>query len=246
MNNVPQPPTLEQLRAKWSAVSVRLRATYGVPTWRQALSPVDELVSTILSQSTNDANRDRGFYALKRRYARWEELLDAPTAEVVETIKPAGLANQKGPRIQEALRTVHARQGSITLDFLETMPMDEAKAWLTSIDGVGPKTAAIILCFAFNREAFPVDTHVHRVSMRLGFFGAKVNADKAHIIMEQIVPPDEYYTGHLNVIQHGREICHARNPECERCPLTDLCEYYKIVNAQQIPPAPRSRAPKGQ
>lgn len=217
--------TLQQ--KKWAKVSERLRKQYGFPEWRQFLPPIDELVSTILSQSTSDTNRDKGFYALKAKYPTWEAVRDADPDEVIATIRPAGLANQKGPRIQQALRTVTQRVGSLSLDFLGEIPIDEAKAWLTSIDGIGPKTAAIILCFAFNRPAFPVDTHVHHVSQRLGFIGEKVNPDKAHPIMEAIVPPEEYFAGHLNVIQHGREICHARGPECERCPLTDLCDYYQ-------------------
>jgi endonuclease-3 len=215
------------LQEKWAKVSARLREAYGFPAWRQFLPPVDELVSTILSQSTSDTNRDKGYYALKAKYPTWEAVRDADPDEVIATIRPAGLANQKGPRIQQALRTVTERVGSINLDFLGELPIDEAKAWLTSIDGIGPKTAAIILCFAFNRAAFPVDTHVHRVSQRLGFIGAKVNPDKAHPIMEAIVPPEEYFAGHLNLIRHGREICHARGPACERCPLTDLCEFYQ-------------------
>jgi endonuclease-3 len=217
------------LRQKWTQVSARLQNAYGTPSWRQALPPVDELVSTILSQSTSDTNRDKGFNALKARYATWEAVRDASPGEVVETIRPAGLANQKGPRIQQALKTVSDRVGSLDLGFLNELPIEDAKKWLTSIDGVGPKTAAIILCFAFNRAAFPVDTHVHRISSRLGFFAASVSADKAHPIMEAIVPPDEYYSGHLNLIRHGREICHARNPECERCPLTDLCDFYQAA-----------------
>lgn len=221
------PRALQKQRQKWLDVSARLQALYGFPAWRQFLPPVDELVSTILSQSTTDANRDKGFFALKACYPTWEAVRDAPEAEVIATIRPAGLANQKGPRIQKALQTVTDRVGALNLDFLATLPIDEAKAWLVSIDGVGPKTAAIILCFAFNRDAFPVDTHVHRVTGRLGFIGAKVSADKAHPIMETIVPPAEYFAGHLNLIRHGREICHARNPECERCPLTDLCDFYQ-------------------
>jgi endonuclease-3 len=218
--------TLEVLKNKQQRIAARLAEQYGYPTWRQHLPPVDELVSTILSQSTSDTNRDRGFDALKARYPSWEAVRDAPNAEVIETIRPAGLANQKGPRIQAALRTLTEKAGRITLDHLDDMSIDDAKAWLTSINGVGPKTAAIILCFAFGRPAFPVDTHVHRVTGRLGLIGPKVTAEQAHPILEEIVPPEDYYAFHLQVIQHGREICHARSPECVRCVLQTECDYY--------------------
>lgn len=222
-------PSLPELKRKQARIARALEKIYGVPTWRQHLPPVDELVSTILSQSTSDTNRDKGFDALKARYPTWEAVRDAPAEEVIETIRPAGLANQKGPRIQAALRTLGERVGRITLDHLNDMSIEEAKAWLTSINGVGPKTAAIILCFAFGRPAFPVDTHVHRVTGRLGLIGPKVTAEQAHPILEQIVPPEDYYAFHLQVIQHGREVCHARNPECTRCPLQADCDYFKAT-----------------
>jgi endonuclease-3 len=162
---------LDALQWKQKRIAAALAEVYGAPTWRQHLPPVDELVSTILSQSTSDTNRDMGFDALKARFPTWEAVRDAPPHEVIAAIRPAGLANQKGPRIQAALRLLTERAGSITLDHLKDMPIEEARAWLTSINGVGPKTAAIILCFAFGRPAFPVDTHVHRVTGRLGLIG---------------------------------------------------------------------------
>ncbi|PJF44205.1 MAG: hypothetical protein CUN55_05175 [Phototrophicales bacterium] len=224
--------TLAERKEKYQAIAKILSEKYGYPTWRQHLPPVDELVSTILSQSTTDANRDRGFYALKAKYADWESVRDAPLEEIVEVIRPAGLANQKGPRIQEALRYISEQVGEISLDFLKDMPIEEAKQWLTKINGIGPKTAAIILLFSFNMPAFPVDTHVHRVTKRLGLIDSKTNADKAHTILEAIVPPEDYYAVHLNFIQHGREICKARNPLCQQCPLTVYCQYYQEVVKQ--------------
>ncbi|MBN1284914.1 MAG: endonuclease III [Anaerolineae bacterium] len=220
-------PDLEVKRAKYRAVAPLLCGAYGAPTWRQHLPPVDELVSTILSQNTNDANRDRAFDRLRKRCPTWEAVRDAPVETVIDAIRPAGLANQKGPRIQEALRYLTETQGSITLDHLADMALDDAKAWLTQINGVGPKTAAIILLFAFGRPAFPVDTHVHRVSKRLGLIDSKTSAERAHIEMEQIILPEDFYAFHLNMIQHGRTLCHARtDPECARCPLTAYCNYY--------------------
>ena len=214
---------ISQGKALYVPVAAVLREMYGVPQWRQHLPPLDELVSTILSQSTSDSNRDRGFEALKARYPSWEAVRDAPLDEVIATIRPAGLANQKGPRIQEVLARITTERGALDIDFLADVPLDEAKRWLTSLNGIGPKTAAIILLFAFNRPAFPVDTHVHRLSKRIGFIGPKVNAEKAHAIMEQIVPPEDYYVFHLNMIEHGRTMCHARNPRCMDCPLQSHC-----------------------
>lgn len=214
-------------KQKYNAVHQTLIETYGEPTWRQHLPPVDELVSTILSQSTSDINRDKGFYALKERYPDWESVMNAPEAEIVKTIRPAGLANQKGPRIQAALRYVKEERGDIKLDFLADLPLDEAKTWLTAIKGIGPKTAAIILLFAFGRPAFPVDTHVHRITRRLGLIGPKVTADKAHPILENMGNPETFYSLHLNLIQHGREICLARQPKCQQCSLRPYCDFYQ-------------------
>lgn len=190
---------------------------------------MDELISCILSQSTSDTNRDRGFAALKEKYATWQDVVDAPESELIETIRSAGLANQKGPRIQKTLKRIYEERGNYDIDFLIDMPIDEAKAWLTALDGIGPKTAAIVLCFAFGLPAFPVDTHVHRVGKRIGFLPEKTSADKAHPIMEAIVPESAYYAFHIHLIWHGREICKARGPICERCPLTAHCDYYQDV-----------------
>ena len=227
----PTIPDFERRQAKYKPVAAALANLYGVPQWRKNTPPMDELVSCILSQNTSDINRDRGFDALKARYPAWQMVVDAPVAELIDTIRPAGLSNQKGPRIQQVLRIIYAEQGDYNIDFLNDLSVDDAKAWLTSLPGVGPKTAAIVLCFAFGRPAFPVDTHVHRVSTRIGFLPAGINADKAHPMMEAIVPPEDYYAFHINLIQHGRSICHARGPRCERCPLTDCCDYYQGLSA---------------
>jgi endonuclease-3 len=217
----------ERRQAKYPPVSTELIALYGRPDWRKWLPPMDELVDCILSQSTTDSNRDRAFEALKTRYPSWEAVLEAPTEDVIETIRPAGLANQKGPRIQNVLRRIYEERGELKIDFLGDLPVEEAKQWLMRLDGVGPKTAAIVICFAFNKPAFPVDTHVHRVGQRIGFLPTGISADKAHPVMEAIIPPDDYYSFHLNLIRLGREICKARRPECERCPLTPYCDYYQ-------------------
>lgn len=186
---------------------------------------MDELVSTILSQNTNDTNRDRAFQALRARFPTWEAVRDAPAAQVVDAIRVSGLANQKGPRIQGVLREITAERGSLDLSFLLDLPLEEARAWLMKHNGVGPKTAAIVLCFSLGRPAFPVDTHVYRVTGRLGLRPEKISVEDAHPFLESVFPAETYYAAHLNIIRLGREICHARSPECNRCPLLKLCPY---------------------
>jgi len=214
------------LKGKVNTIYQILAEAYGQPDWRQHLPPVDELVSTILSQSTSDTNRDRAFYALKESIPTWEEVMEAPVEKIREAIRPAGLANQKAPRIRKALRQIYQEQGQLSLDFLGEMPLEVARKWLVGIDGVGPKTAAIVLLFAFNRPAFPVDTHVHRITRRLGLIGPKVSAEKAHGLLEDLAEPDTFYAFHLNLIRHGRQVCMARKPKCDICPLRQHCKYY--------------------
>lgn len=198
---------------------------YGHPEWRNPLPAIDELVSTILSQNTSDTNRDKGFFALKDRYPSWEQVRDADPEDIVETIRPAGLANQKGPRIQHVLQEISALRGSLDLDFLKDYTPRQAADWLVQFKGIGPKTAAIVLQFSLDLPAFPVDTHVYRLTGRIGLRPEKMNADKAHPHMESLLPPDSYYAAHLNIIRLGREICHARKPLCSKCPLEDICNY---------------------
>ena len=202
-----------------------LIAFYGEPVWRNPLPAVDELVSTILSQNTNDTNRDRAFHALRARFATWEEVRDAPVNTVVDCIRVAGLANQKGPRIHQVLNQISAERGSLDLTFLNDLTLEEARAWLMKFNGVGPKTAAIVLCFSMGRPAFPVDTHIYRVTGRIGLRPAKLSVEDAHKYIESIFPPETYYAAHLNIIRLGREICHARKPDCRNCPVLPLCDY---------------------
>lgn len=199
----------------------------------QPIEPVDELINTILSQNTNDLNRDKAYRALRAALPTWEAVRDAPIKKIIEAIRPAGLANQKGPRIQKVLQRITAERGSISIDFLRGLPVDEAKAWLTSLDGVGPKTASIVLLFAMGKPAFPVDTHIHRVTGRLGLIPPKTSADQAHEILEALVPQEWYYPFHLNVIYHGRQVCKAQRPLCEQCVLQKYCNYYAEVIARK-------------
>ncbi len=207
----------------------RLVDHYGFPEWRNPLPALDELVSTILSQNTNDVNRDRAFDALRARFPTWEAVRDADPEAVMDAIRPAGLANQKGPRIQAVLQAITAQRGMLDLSFLEDLSTEEAREWLLQFKGVGPKTAAIVLQFSLNKPAFPVDTHVHRLSGRIGLRPEKMNAEKAHDHLEALFPPETYYPAHLNLIRLGREICNARRPDCPACPLQDLCNYYTEV-----------------
>jgi endonuclease III len=205
----------------------RLLEVYGVPTWRDPLPPVDELVSTILSQNTNDVNRDRAFFALKRHFKDWESVRLAPEEDIIEAIRPAGLANQKGPRIKTVLNEIYSERGNLDLYFLTDLPLEEARQWLLKFKGVGRKTAAIVLQFSLNRPAFPVDTHIYRITGRLGLRPEKLNLEQTHDLMEQIIDPADYYAGHLNLIRLGRETCHAAKPDCVHCPVSDLCDFFK-------------------
>ena len=202
-----------------------LLEAFGQPIWRNPLPAIDELVSTILSQNTNDVNRDRAFHALREKFPTWETARDAKTKDVVDAIRTAGLANQKGPRIQKVLQAITKERGSLNLDFLAGLSTEEARAWLTKFNGVGPKTAAIVLCFSLGKPAFPVDTHIYRVTGRMGLRPEKMTVEQAHPHLESLFPPETYYAAHLNIIRLGREVCHARKPNCPKCPVIKWCEY---------------------
>jgi endonuclease-3 len=216
---------MKNQRTRAIAIHEKLIEAFGEPIWRTPLPAIDELVSTILSQNTNDINRDRGFNALRAKFPTWEAVRDANAEDVIAAIKPAGLANQKGPRIQQVLHAISEERGALNLDFLADLPLEEARAWLTKFNGVGPKTAAIVLCFSLNMPAFPVDTHIYRVSGRIGLRPEKMTVEQAHPHLESIFPPETYYAAHLNLIRLGREICGARKPNCPQCPIIELCDY---------------------
>lgn len=216
---------MRELARQAVQIHQRLLEVFGQPAWRNPLPPVDELVSTILSQNTNDTNRDRAFGALRARFPTWETVRDAETDEVIAAIRPAGLANQKGPRIQQVLAAITAERGALDLNFLSDLPLEAARAWLTKFKGVGPKTAAIVLLFSLGRPTFPVDTHIYRVTGRIGLRPARMTVEQAHVQLEKLFPPDSYYAAHLNIIRLGRENCTAHRPDCPGCPVNDLCEY---------------------
>ncbi len=205
----------------------RLLEKFGEPVWRNPLPAIDELVSTFLSQNTNDINRDRAFDSLRAKFPTWEKVRDASEDEVVEAVRVAGLANQKGPNIQSALRQISDERGELDIDFLKKMPVEDARTWLIKFRGVGPKTAAIVLLFSLEMPAFPVDTHVYRVTGRVGLRPEKISVEKAHPFLEGLFPPETYYAAHLNIIRLGREVCKARKPNCKECPLLEICNYGK-------------------
>ena len=224
-----------------AAVHRRLLERYGEPDWRNPLPPLDELVSTILSQNTNDRNRDLAFERLKAQFPTWEAVRDAAPQQVIEAIRSAGLANQKGPRIQEALRSITREhphrgreRGDLNLDFLGSLPPEEARQWLLRFKGVGQKTAAIVLQFSLGMPAFPVDTHIHRVSGRLGLRPHNMTAEQAHGHLAALFDPAVYGPAHLNLIRLGREVCQARKPLCPECPLSDLCDYYRQSKEEEL------------
>lgn len=206
----------------------RLNDAFGQPEWRTPLPPVDELVSTILSQNTNDDNRDAAFETLKESFPDWESVLQADTEAVVDAVRTAGLANQKGPRIQKALAQIKDfTGGKITLDFMREWPVEKARQWLTDLKGVGPKTAAIVLLFSLEIPAFPVDTHIYRVTGRTGLRPENLSVEKTHAFLEERLPEETFYDLHLNLIRLGREVCGARKWHCYRCPIIDLCDFNK-------------------
>ena len=228
------PPAALVDRTKMRAVYGRLVEVYGPLTLVPGGDPLAELIGTILSQSTTDINSGRAFQRLRQLYPSWEDVLDASEREIYEAIKPAGLGRIKAPRIQNTLRAILRQRGELRLDFLDQLPLAEGKRWLTALDGVGPKTAACVLLFALGKPALPVDTHVYRVSVRLGLIGARVSADKAHAELEAALDPEMVYTFHIDMIRHGRQICHAQRPACGICPLQDLCDYYAASLAHRL------------
>ncbi len=216
--------------------------TYGEPKNEPDYDPLGGLVGTILSQHTSDTNSGRAYEQLITTFPTWEDVRDAPTDKIVEAIKCGGLARIKSVRIQDVLYTLTEQQqehgGTKTLaeflyDELECRSTEEAWRYLRELPGVGPKTAACVLMFNLDRPAFPIDTHVHRVSKRLGLIGTRVSAEQAHDIFDEIVPPEWIYPLHVNLIQHGRQICHAQRPQCNQCPLFSECAYVGSVVSQE-------------
>ena len=212
----PRPPTPAR-------IVELLDGAYGTLPWRPHHEPVAELVLTLLSQNTSDTNSGRAFIRLLDAFPDWPSLLQADVKAIERAIQPGGLAPTKAPRLQAMLREVWSRCGSFDLSFLREWPLEEARAWLRSLPGVGPKTAACVLLFSLGRPALPVDTHVHRVAKRLGLVPEKSTAEQAHDLLEPMLKPEQIYPFHIQLIKHGRRTCTARRPACPSCPLRQRC-----------------------
>lgn len=216
---------LEEKKRQLKFVIQNLEATYGIPRNTRHDDPLDELIGTILSQSTTNINSDRAFASLKKRFPDWESARRARPASIASAIKSGGLANVKSVVIKNILNEILAQCGNLDLSFLKTVPVEEARHFLTSLKGVGPKTAACVLLFSCQREVFPMDTHIFRIVRRLGLLPEKISDEQAHELMERLIPLKKNYSLHINLITHGRKICLPRNPKCEQCPLIEHCEY---------------------
>lgn len=228
-------PPIDAKRQLLPELLARLDRSWTVPDWVPSERPVDELVATILSQNTSDTNTHRAFTALRDAFSTWADVVNAPVQDVETAIRPGGLARQKAPRIQQALDQILTPDdpdpNQTLLRQLQEMQADQAMSWLTGMRGVGPKTAACVLLFAAGKSVVPVDTHVYRVSQRIGLIDSGVDANRAHDELLGIVPPAESFRFHMHLIHHGRAICKARTPRCHHCMLTDLCQYWKESNA---------------
>ena len=212
-------------KRKVNAVFERLSAKYGRPKWKRSGPAMDVLILTILSQNTNDRNSGEGFRRLKAAFPDWAAVEKAHWRTVAAAIRVSGLANVKSRRIRDILRRIREERGSYSLEFLKRRPLAEARQYLSDIPGVGPKTAACVLMFSFGMPVFPVDTHIHRVSRRLGFIPEKTGPAQAHDLLQALVRDDRVYPFHMLLIRHGRDTCHARRPACAECVLRGLCPY---------------------
>ena len=220
-----RPPKPKQPLLTPDDVIERLRGLYGTPAWRPHGDATAELVLTLLSQNTSDHNSGRAFSRLLQRFPDWQSIIDAPLDEVIDAIKPGGLAPTKAPRLQAMLAEVKNRRGDFDLSFLREMPVEEARDWLRTLPAVGPKTAACVLLFGLGMPGLPVDTHVFRVGCRLGLIEEKMGPDKAQTYLEATVPPEDHFGFHILLIRHGRHMCTARAPQCPVCPLRPECLY---------------------
>ena len=215
------------LKKKTARITTLLEDAFGEPRWDGPREPLDSLIGTILSQNTNDLNSHRAFRQLREAFPTWEQVLGAPLSHIRTAIKVGGLANQKSVRIKNILRWLKKEYGRLSLDFVCQMPTDEVYGTLSPLKGVGPKTVSVMLLFACGRDVFPVDTHVHRTTRRLGLVPANASAEKAHALMSGVVPQGKSYSLHLNLIHLGRTLCKPRNPDCPTCPTRRLCTYYR-------------------
>ena len=220
------------LRSRLRTITRRLARAYGEPPPPRRLPPLDELILTILSQNTNDTNRDRAYADLRRRFPTWDDVADAPIPAIASAIRSGGLAPTKAPRIREVLRALRA-EGRV-LDHRALRGLDDGMLWdrLVALPGVGPKTAACVLLFSLDRPFFPVDTHIHRIAIRLGLVPANATAVAAQAALQSAIAPADVYAAHLNLIRHGRHVCVARRPLCSDCVLADRCPRVGVREAR--------------
>ena len=225
LKNAPAVPPVgaDPERATW--VCDRLDDAQGEPVWRSHGDPLGALILTMLSQHTSDRNSERAFDNLRRAFPTWEAVREAPVANVADTIRCGGLADSKAPRIQSVLQSIWERTGATDLEFLRDLPTDAARAYLQSFPGVGPKTAACVLLFSLGRPVLPVDTHVFRVSHRVGLISQRLGEARAHDALQAQVPPGRVYAYHVHLIRHGRRVCTALRPRCEACVLRLRCDF---------------------
>ena len=221
------------LKQKAQQVSAILEDTFGIPTHRE-VNPLDCLIETILSQNTNDVNRDRAFDNLKARFPTWKDAVKADVEEIEAAIRVGGLSKQKSGNIKNLLVWLQSERGELSIDFIEDMDNDDAVKILCQHRGIGVKTAYVTLAFAFGREVFPVDTHILRISKRLGFIPEKTTLDKAHELMAPLIPEGKAFSFHLNLITFGRQICQARKPKCHECPIVEYCLYVKRLSCSEF------------
>lgn len=220
-------------REKVKRTAALLSKHFGKQNKWVADDPLDSLVAVILSQNTSDANSWPAFKALKKKFPKWEQLLLADVATIASVIRRGGLANMKARRIKGVLREIKEKTGKLDISFIAHLPTAQAREFLLSLNGIGPKSAAVVLNFAFNRPTFPVDTHVYRVSQRLGLISAKISREKVHDVMEELVPDQIKRSYHIDLIRLGRAVCVARNPRCDQCPVKKQCNYYREIYVPQ-------------
>lgn len=238
--------------AKWKPEEIRqlldsLESVYGRARFLPRFDPLEELVSCILSQHTADANSFPTFTELRAQYPEWEDVVQLGPEKLSKVVRKAGLANQKAKSIIGSLKKIKELNGDYSLENMRNMPLDEAKKWLLSLPGVGPKTAAIVLCFSFGKPTIPVDTHVFRVSWRLGIIEKSLGENKAHDALEKLVPDELSFRYHTALIQHGRQTCKAPKPVCENCCVTKICAFFKSAkshSAKPSPPKPKRSSPQ--
>ena len=207
-------------------IAAALEKRFGVPLWGGPRNPLDALIRTILSQNTNDANSGRAYERLRNRFLTWEEVNAADVRDIADAIRVGGLAQLKAERIKGVLAWLEKTHGALNLDFIRDQEPDEVIRILGSLKGVGIKTISVVLLFACGKEIFPVDTHIHRISRRLGLAPENASPQKVHEVMQDLVPQGKAYSFHLNLLQFGRTICRAQNPRCEQCLLTEECVWY--------------------